>query len=93
MPKQYTPDELADLIGKDKWDELSFATKEFSPDKVRTSLSNALGNHIAENYDLGIDSALEKARKLDKSPLMEKALRDSYDSAPEINLNKTKSLK
>lgn len=88
MASKYSLDDLTKLIEQDKLDELEHATKNMSPEAVRANLSNALGQHIEDNYDLGLDSAISKAKKLEARPLLQRAAANAYEEAPEINVNK-----
>ena len=87
MVKKYTPEELTKLLELDKLDELEFATKELSSEQIRTKLSMGLDKHLADNYDMGIESAIKKAKQLNSRPLLQRAAANAYEEAPELNLS------
>lgn len=88
MAKKPTTSEVERLIRDNKLDELEALLKGVDPVEVRMLLGNTLGDHIFENYDIGIPKAMREANRISELPLIQKASMDMYDELPEINVNK-----
>ena len=88
MPKIPTTTQIEKLIRDNKLDELDNLLKGFDPIEVRMLLQNTLGDHVFENYDIGLPKAMREAQKINEMPLLKKASMNMYDELPEIDVNK-----
>ena len=88
MPKKPTTSQVEKLIRDNKLDELESLLKGVDPIEVRMLLQETLGDHVFENYDLGLPKAIREAQKIEAMPLLKKASMNMYDELPEINVNK-----
>ena len=88
MPKKPTTTEVENLIRNNKMDELSSLLKGMDPIEVRMLMQETLGDHVFENYDIGLPKAMKEAQRIQSLPLAQKATMNMYDELPEINVNK-----
>lgn len=88
MPKKPTTSQIEKLIRDNKLDELEHLLKGVDPIEVRMLLQETLGDHVFENYDIGLPKAMREAQKINELPLLKKASMNMYDELPEINVNK-----
>ena len=88
MPKKPTTSQVEKLIRDNKLDELEHLLKGVDPIEVRMLLQETLGDHVFENYDIGLPKAMREAQKINELPLLKKASMNMYDELPEINVNK-----
>ena len=88
MPKKPTTTQIEKLIRENKMDELSSLLQGVDPIEVRMLLQETLGDHVGENYDIGLPKAMKEAQRIESLPLVKKASMNMYDELPEINVNK-----
>lgn len=88
MAKKPTTSQIEKLIRDNKLDELENLLKGVDPIEVRMLLQETLGDHVFENYDIGLPKAMREAQKINELPLLKKASMNMYDELPEINVNK-----
>lgn len=88
MAKKIITTQVEKLIRDNKMDELGALLKDLDPIEVRMLMQETLGDHIGENYDLGIPKAIREAEKISDLPLIQKASMNMYDELPEVNVNK-----
>lgn len=88
MAKKITTTQVEKLIRDNKLDELESLLKGMDPIEVRMLMQETLGDHVMENYDIGLPKAIREAQKINDLPLMKKASMNMYDELPEINVNK-----
>jgi hypothetical protein len=88
MAQKLTPSLIEKLIRDNKLDELEALTKGMDPLQLRMLMSDTLGDHVFENYDIGLEKTLNKAKQIDELPLLKKASMDMYQELPELQLNK-----
>lgn len=88
MPKKPTTTQVEKLIRDNKLDELGALLKGMDPIEVRMLIGDTLGDHVFDNYDIGLEKAMKEAQKIKDLPLMQRASMNIYDELPEINVNK-----
>lgn len=88
MAKKITTTQVEKLIRDNKLDELDALFKGMDPIEVRMIMAETLGDHVMENYDIGLPKAMREAMKINELPLIKKASMNMYDELPEINVNK-----
>lgn len=88
MAKKPSTTQIEKLIRDNKMDELEQLLKGVDPVEVRMLLQETLGDHVFENYDIGLPKAMKEAQRIESLPLLKKATMNMYDELPEINVNK-----
>jgi len=88
MAKKINTTQVEKLIRDNKLDELASLLKGMDPIEVRMLMQETLGDHVMENYDIGLPKAIKEATKISELPLLKKASMNMYDELPEVNVNK-----